>query len=73
MEYENYIITVAPNDKIRDLIRCCRSFEPIVRCRDCKFYDKYDGEEWCEMFDFVTPMDISNGFCAWGSKRDAAQ
>jgi len=45
--------------------------EEIVRCRDCKFYGKYDGEEWCEMFDFVTPMDISNKFCAWGEKKVA--
>lgn len=47
--------------------------EPIVRCQDCKFYEKYDDETWCETFDFVTLTDISNGFCAWGEKKQGGE
>ena len=63
-EYVDYIITVAPSDKIRDLIRCCRSFEPIVRCRDCKRYGKGRRCSWsCR---HVEP----DGFCKWGERRE---
>lgn len=44
----------------------------IVRCRDCKFYSDYDGEKWCDVFDYVTLVDISNMFCAWGERRSGA-
>ena len=78
-EYEDYIITIAPNDKVRDLVRCCRSFAPIVRCRDCKhstgdgtccwYFSHYeqvgDDHEWDEVPDDVEP----DGFCKWGERR----
>ena len=70
-KWEDYIITVAPNDKIRDLIRCCRSFDSIVRCRDCKNFERYckQGDRdayWCaKVMLYVEPC----GFCAWGERK----
>lgn len=43
--------------------------ESIVRCRDCKYYSDHNGERWCGKFDFLTLVDISNGFCAWGERK----
>ena len=78
-KWEDYIITVAPNDKIRDLIRCCRSFDSIVRCRDCvkwSFFDTDDGIRFGECSEFTAKVDEGaghatreDGFCAWGERK----
>ena len=55
--------------------------EPVVRCKDCKFFDHSDfgmGEEyWCKHF--VSTDDtahchkvIEDDFCAWGERREDA-
>lgn len=47
-----------------------RDFVEVVRCRDCKYYFKYeDGYEMCENsegYDHVT----EDGFCAWAKMRE---
>ena len=55
--------------------------EPIVRCRDCKYY--YEAEEYhpqgnydrrcCKYFDTYNDEVEPDGFCKWGERRDAAQ
>lgn len=53
--------------------------EPVVRCKDCKFFDHSDfgkGEEyWCTHF--VSTDDtihchkvIEDDFCSWGESRE---
>lgn len=50
-------------------------FERVVRCGDCKCFavDQSDHDYrsgwWCARWD--TDMVESNGFCAWGERRDA--
>ena len=47
----------------------------IVRCKDCKFYEPdgissavYPDRFWCaKMLHYMQ----SDGFCAWGERRDA--
>ena len=47
--------------------------QEVVRCRDCKFYDKewtseaYRNRSWCgKMGHYMQPY----GFCAWAVRRD---
>ena len=41
--------------------------EEVVRCRDCKHYEDYSG---C-CYRRYQPMAVtSDGFCAWGERRD---
>lgn len=51
----------------------CRKCEEIVRCRDCKYYEKTtvdeDGEgepSWCSHFQYEWLRE--DGFCAWGER-----
>lgn len=51
--------------------------EPVVRCRDCKYY--YEVDEYhpqgnydrrcCKYFDTYSDEVEPNGFCAWGEKK----
>ena len=40
--------------------------EPIVRCKDCRFYEKGDSGWWCKKS--ITLVPDKSGFCAWGEK-----
>lgn len=41
--------------------------EPIVRCRDCKFYEPNTYSHFtCELLMFSVEPD---GFCAWGERK----
>lgn len=42
--------------------------EEIVRCRDCKHLVAHGAG--CSYWDFCDVYD-TNGFCAWGERRDA--
>jgi len=55
--------------------------EPVVRCKDCKYFDHSDfgkGEEcWCKHF--VSTDDythchkvMEDDFCAWGERKENA-
>lgn len=45
--------------------------EEVVRCRDCKFFDK--DQVACDRWDTVFPCpsasDEGQGFCAWGTRK----
>ena len=43
--------------------------KPIVRCRDCEYYEEHSGEHWCTQHDIMTLKDMSDGFCKWGERR----
>lgn len=47
--------------------------EPIVRCMDCVYFDKYENDEIsvCYRFDNEQPIVEPDGFCAWGERRKA--
>lgn len=52
--------------------------EEIVRCRDCKFYilDEFDEAEchqFTDYYDQPVHWPESDGFCAWGKRRDGEQ
>ena len=56
--------------------------EPVVRCKDCKYFDHSDfgkGEEyWCKRFvstdDYTHCHKVSeDDFCAWGERRENAE
>lgn len=42
---------------------------PVVRCKDCKWFDRDDGSVIgdCEQHDRFTNI---NNFCAWGERRE---
>ena len=42
--------------------------EPIVRCRDCKYYEEYVGSCTRRRHCFAVKSD---GFCAWGERRES--
>ena len=53
--------------------------EPVIRCKDCKFFDHSDfgkGEEyWCKHFvstdDYTHCHKVTeDGYCSWGEKRE---
>ena len=46
--------------------------EPVVRCRDCTYFDKYENDEIsvCYRFDNEQPIVEPDGFCAWGERRE---
>ena len=52
-----------------------RTAEPIVRCRDCRYFDKYPHDEItvCYRFDNEEPIVEPDGFCAWGERREGAE
>ena len=39
----------------------------IVRCKDCRFYEKGDSGYWCKKSITLVPED--SGFCAWGERK----
>jgi len=48
--------------------------EPIVRCKDCKYYDPndepsevYPDRYWCDRLTVYMPPD---GFCSFGERRE---
>lgn len=51
--------------------------EPIVRCRDCDYYDHWDASEpyrekhVCGHWDYLEIR--PDGFCAWGERRGDAE
>lgn len=45
--------------------------EEIVRCRDCKWCMAYHKATYCDMFAHELSGGTLDGFCAWGSRRDA--
>lgn len=54
--------------------------EPIVRCRDCKYYGCYDGSMWCSRTYEQVPGGTCDyqtvdpdGFCAWGERKRGAK
>lgn len=44
---------------------------PIVRCRDCVYFDKYENDEIsvCYRFDNEQPIVEPDGFCKWGERE----
>jgi hypothetical protein len=43
---------------------------PVVRCRDCKFYESYIGDSYmCSKFLGVT-IPSPNDFCSYGERKD---
>ena len=63
-----YIVT-------QDWIKGDEVGEPIVRCRDCRYFDKYPHDEItvCYRFDNEEPIVEPDGFCAWGERREGAE
>ena len=49
------------------------TFQEIVRCRDCAYFDKYPNDEIsvCYRFDNEQPIVEPDGFCAWGERIEA--
>lgn len=44
--------------------------EPIVRCRDCRFYTHDELGDYCTQFDFGFVMkEFPHGFCSWGERN----
>ena len=39
----------------------------IVRCTDCRFYEKGDSGYWCKKS--ITLVPEKSGFCAWGEQN----
>ena len=46
--------------------------EEIVRCRDCKYYDRYPNDYVCVCyrFDNEQPIVEPDGFCAWALRKE---
>ena len=46
--------------------------EPIVRCRDCRFFKCVDrdhnGDDWCSRHDHIGWS--YNGYCAWAERKE---
>jgi len=61
----------------------CHPQEPIVRCKDCRFYIEDESACWyfghCEIVCFsleMHPSDVEvepDGFCAWGEPREGSE
>ena len=64
--------------RIQELIAYAPSVdaEPVVRCKDCKWFADNNGGEWygCKMFHVVlaTPEDAPkpDDFCSYGERRE---
>lgn len=58
-----YIYDYTPNKQHRK--------EPIVRCRDCRFYEETGNCNWFECSSCGLLAEVApDGFCAWGERRD---
>ena len=66
-------------DEYKNKLRCSdykdeANFVEVVRCKDCKFYDKeftnFAGKHICSHFDKIV-LDDNNEFCSDGERRDA--
>lgn len=77
---DSYWYQLGWNEAIDTVLDCLPKVEaePVVRCKDCKYFDHSDfgkGEEyWCKHF--VSTDDythshkvIEDDFCAWGERR----
>ena len=74
MEYDGWAEGVPAGEylKVRNAMHA-RKREEIVRCRDCKHYVDVSGYVDRELHSCTHWGDwtTSNGFCAWGERRDA--
>ena len=43
--------------------------DEVVRCSDCANYDADSALPGCTLFDFSVLEDMSEGFCAWATRR----
>lgn len=69
-------------DTFRGWVEAKEFGEPIVRCRDCKWFEALSSNGFpvldkrgkqiirCEIEGFVLPD--GNGFCAWGERKEEA-
>ena len=45
--------------------------QPIVRCRDCRFYEETGNCNWFECLSCWLPAEATpGGYCSWGERRD---
>lgn len=50
-----------------------RIAEPIVRCRDCKWFMPYSNATYCDRFASSLPPVEPDDFCSWGDLRGDAE
>lgn len=50
-----------------------RVHERVVQCRDCRWCVAYSEAAYCDRFAHALPtaVELLDGFCAWGERRDA--
>ena len=46
--------------------------QPIVRCRDCEYYETDELGDCCTLMDFEDVKGMADRFCAWGKRRGDA-
>ena len=66
---DNYVIIPATEMKlILNMIES--NYAPVVRCKDCRFYEKGDSGWWCKRA--ITLVPHPNGYCSWGKPREGS-
>ena len=49
------------------------SMRPIVRCKDCKYYQDNHNNTFSCVFTKITSRAHPDGFCAWPERREGAE
>lgn len=69
---EQYKVANAINDILPEFCRLIESdAEPVVRCKDCKYFMKYNGGPMCNR-GLITAVK-ENHYCGYGAKMDEEQ
>ena len=62
-EYVGYVDPWFDEERLTD--------EEIVRCMDCRWCMAYSKAAYCDRFAHALPTAETDGYCAWGERRDA--
>lgn len=64
-----YIVYLDPDTAFGNEILMFADNAPLIRCRDCDFYDIDDVGDFCTLLGFSDCKSMAEGFCAWGIRR----
>ena len=61
-------IDAVPREDYEELERHFVNWEPVVRCKDCKWKADTIGESWCDFHEFTILSD--DDYCSYGERRN---
>lgn len=69
MSVTPYIVYLDPDTAFGNEILMFADNAPLIRCRDCDFYDIDDMGDFCTLHGFSEHGNMASSFCAWAERK----